>query len=96
MAKSSQCRAASDRKKKVDRGPVPARFVELGGREMLVGHHELPVGRNDIDMARFNGSETGNLRHGHSRSSGENAGELALAARVELHDDNECRFDILW
>ena len=62
---------------------------------MLVGHQELPVGRNDIDVARFNRRTAGNLGHRHSRASGQNAGKLALAPGIKMHDNNEGRVDIV-
>ena len=62
---------------------------------MLVGHQKLPIGRNDINVARFKRHEPGNLGDRHSRASGQNAGKLALATGVEMHDDNERRLDIV-
>ena len=35
----------------IDRRALPARLVERGYRQMVVGDDELPIGRNDIDMA---------------------------------------------
>jgi hypothetical protein len=46
-------------------------------------------------VARFKGHEPGNLGDRHSSASGQNAGKLALATRVEMHDDNESRLDIV-
>ena len=43
--------------KKIDWRPLPARLVELGDREMMVGRTELPVRRDDIDVARFDGRQ---------------------------------------
>ena len=63
---------------------------------MLVGHQELPVGRNDIDVARFNRRTAGNLGHRHSRASGQNAGKLALVPGIKMHDNNEGRVNIVW
>ena len=79
----------------IDRRALPARLVELGDRQMLVGRQKLPVGRNDIDVARFEGHAAGDLRHRHSRSGRENAGKLALVPGIEMHDDNESRVDIV-
>lgn len=81
--------------KKIDRRPLPARLVERGDREMMVGRTKLPVGRDDIDVARFHGREAGNLGHRHFRPSGQNVGELALAPRIEMHDDNEGGVDVV-
>ena len=80
---------------KIDWRALPARLVELGGRQVMIGSTELPIGRNDIDMTRFNGSEAGNLGHRHSRASGENVGKLALVPRIEMHDNNESGVDVV-
>jgi hypothetical protein len=54
-------------KEKIDWRPLPARFVKLGDRQMMIGRAQLPVGGNDIDVARLKGSEASHLRHRHAR-----------------------------
>ena len=80
---------------KIDRRALPARLVELGDREMVIGRTKLPVGWDDIDVARFNRRQASNLGHRHFRPSGENIGELALALRVEMHDNHESGVDVV-
>jgi hypothetical protein len=46
-------------------------------------------------VARLKGHAASTLGDRHSRASGQNAGKLALATRVEMHDDNESRLDIV-
>jgi hypothetical protein len=62
---------------------------------MLIGDHELPVGRDDVDMARLEPDAAGHLRDLHARSSGQDARELALVLGVEVDDDDESGIDIV-
>ena len=81
--------------KQIDRRTLPARLVELGDREMMVGRTKLPVGRDDIDVARLDGRQAGNLGHRHFRSSGKDVGKFALATRIEMDDNNERGLDVV-
>ena len=95
MAKSSPRCAASERKNKINRRALPARLLELSGRQMVIGREKLTIGRDDVDVARFKSNTAGDLRHRHSRASRKNAGQLALVLRIEMHDNNEGGVDIL-
>jgi hypothetical protein len=79
--------------KAVDRRALPARFVEFGEREMMIGRHKLPVGRNDVDMAGFKRREPGDLRDRHLCARGGNAGQLARAPGIEMDDNHKSSFE---
>ena len=80
---------------KIDRSPLPARLVERGYRQMMIGDNKLPIGRNDIDMARLQAHPTRDLSHRHFCARRENAGKLALVFRIEMHDDDKRGVDVL-
>ena len=62
---------------------------------MMVGQTKLPIGRDDIDVPRFNRRQAGDLGHRHFCARGKNGGELTLALRVEMEDNNESRIDVV-
>ncbi len=94
IAKSSPRCAASERKK--DRSArLPTRLVELGNREVLIDDQELPVGRDNVDMARLERNASGHLGHRHARSSRKDVRQFALVLGVKMNDDYERRLDII-
>ena len=75
--------------KQVDRRPPPARLVEFGERQVLVGDEQLTVGRDDIDMARLEAGAAGHLGDRHFGARREDRRQFALMLRVEMDDDDE-------
>ncbi len=75
--------------KEVDRRPLPARFVEFGERQVPVGHEQLAVGRDDIDVPRFERGSTGHLGDRHLGAHREDGGQVALMLGVEMNDNHE-------
>ena len=82
-------------KKKIDRRALPTRLVELGNREVLIGDQKLPVGRDDVDMARLERDAPGHLSHRHARPGRKDVRQFALVLGVKVNDDDERGLDIV-
>jgi len=76
-------------KELVDRCALSARFLELGDRDIAVGDEEAAVGRNDVDMVRPEGNPMLDLFDGHAGARRKEAGEVAVAVRIEMHDHGD-------
>ncbi len=81
--------------KEVYRRPLPARFVEFGERQVLVGEEKLPVRRDDVDVPGFEAGAPGDLGDRHPGAGRENGRQLALMRRIEMHDNDKGRVDVV-
>ena len=80
---------------KIDRRALPARLVEFGDGEMLIGDEKLPVGRNDVDMSRLERDAAVDLGDRHPGPRREDGRQFALVRRIEMDDDDESRVDLV-
>lgn len=62
---------------------------------MLIGDQKLPVGRDNVDMARLERDASGHLSHRHARSSRKDGRQFALVLGVKMNDDDERGLDIV-
>jgi hypothetical protein len=70
------------------------RLVKFGCCDLMVDHFETAVGRDHVDMVRFQLLPVRHLDHRHLCARREDARQFAAAIGVEVHDDNERRAGI--
>ena len=79
----------------IDRRAPPARLVEFGDGEVLVGDEQLAVGRNDVDVSGLERDRAVDLGDRHPGPRREDGRQFALVRRIEMDDDDESRVDLL-
>jgi hypothetical protein len=70
---------------------LPARFLELGRRKLVIDNRQTPVGRDDVDVIGLKARFVPNLDHWHARACRYNPGQFAAVLWVEVDNHDESR-----
>jgi len=71
-------------KEKINRGPVPARLLELRCRNMRIGYTQSAVRRDDVNVIGLQLLLGTDLQYRHACSGAYDARQLTLDVRVEV------------